>query len=90
MELKIFKVGSKSEPAKLAGAIAGTINEGDTIRLECIGAGAISAAVKGVATARGFLISSGIELSMQPHFRDVDLDGETKTSVAFNILTYES
>ncbi len=77
----VYKVGSKSEPGKLAGAIAGAINEEGQVKLECIGAGAVNNAIKGIATARGFVISSGSDLVVQPHFKTIMLDGEEKTAI---------
>lgn len=84
--MRIFKVGSKSEPAKLAGAIANTVLEGSDVRLECIGAGAVNNAMKGVATARGFLAPSGMDLYIQPFFRNINIDGEDKTALILNVV----
>ena len=82
-----FKVGSKSDPAKVAGALSSVISADPTekVRLECIGASAVNNAVKAVAIARSFVISSGIDLMMQPNFQPVYIEGEEKTGVALTV-----
>ncbi len=85
--LQSFKVGSKSNPNKVAGAIASVIAPGRKLRLECIGAGSLNVAIKAVAIARGFVITSGIDLYVQPAFQTIAFDGEEKTGI---ILTVEA
>jgi len=50
-----LKVSAKSNPNKVAGALAGTIREEGKAELQTIGAGALNQAVKAVAIARGFV-----------------------------------
>jgi stage V sporulation protein SpoVS len=50
----LVRVGVKSRPSAMAGAIAGMIREGKTVALQAIGAGAVNQAVKAVATARSY------------------------------------
>lgn len=52
---EVFKVSSKTEPGKLAGAMAGVVRTGGEISIQAIGAGAVNQAIKAVAIARGFL-----------------------------------
>ena len=53
------------------------------MELQTIGAGAVNQAVKSVAIARGYVAPNGIELICVPAFSQLDVDGETKTSIKF-------
>ena len=79
----ILKVSSKSNPNSVAGAIAGSIKEENVSKVElyAIGAGAVNQAIKSVAIARGFLVSSGIDLVCIPSFKQVKLDDEEITGI---------
>jgi stage V sporulation protein S len=76
-----LKVGSQSDPNKVAGALAGTIREQGKAEMQTIGAGALNQAVKSIAIARGFLAPSGIDLVCYPAFVDVDIDGSERTAI---------
>ncbi|HCU36025.1 MAG TPA: stage V sporulation protein S [Armatimonadetes bacterium] len=76
-----LKVGSDSNPNKVAGALAGTIREQGTAEIQTIGAGALNQAVKAIAIARGFLAPSGIDLVCYPAFVDVEVDGNERTAI---------
>lgn len=82
----IFRVGSKSVVAKLAGAIAGAIGEGKCIKLECIGAGAVNNAVKGVATAKGFVAPMGLDIYIDPFFKDINMGEEERTGIVMSLV----
>lgn len=77
----ILKVSSKSNPNSVAGAIAGSVKEENINEVElcAIGAGAVNQAIKSVAIARGFLVSSGIDLICIPSFKQVKLDDMERT-----------
>lgn len=77
----ILKVSGKSNPNKVAGALAGTIREQGKAEIQAIGAGALNQAVKAVAIARGFLAPAGLDLVCVPAFTDIELDGEEKTAI---------
>ena len=74
--MEILKVSSKSNPSKVAGAIANIFRE-----LQTIGAGSLNQAVKAVAIARGFLAPAGINIGIIPAFNDVLINGEEKTAI---------
>ena len=76
-----LKVSSKSNPAKVAGAIAGLIREEGKVEIQTIGAGSLNQAVKALAIARGFVAPSGINLIMIPAFQDIEIDGEERTAM---------
>ena len=79
--MSTLKVGSQSDPNKVAGALAGTIREQGTAEMQTIGAGALNQAIKSIAIARGFLAPSGIDLVCFPAFVDVDIDGSERTAI---------
>lgn len=79
--LSTLKVGSQSDPNKVAGALAGTIREQGKAEMQTIGAGALNQAIKSIAIARGFLAPAGIDLVCYPAFVDVDIDGNERTAI---------
>ncbi len=79
--MAILKVSSKSDPHKVAGAIAGSIREEGKAEVQTIGAGSLNQAVKAIAIARGFVASSGIDLVCTPAFVDIEIDGEERTAI---------
>ena len=74
--MEILKVSSKSNPSKVAGAIANIFRENGSVELQTIGAGSLNQAVKAVAIARGFLAPAGINIGIIPAFNDVLINGE--------------
>lgn len=84
MESKIvLRIKNTSDPAKVGGAIANYMQEYERVEIQAIGAGAVNQAVKAIATARGFVATSGVNLSCIPAFTDVDVEGETRTGIKF-------
>ena len=81
----LFKVASSSNPASVAGAIAGTIRERGRCEMQAIGAGAINQAVKAIAIARGYVAPSGLDLVFVPAFLDLMVGGEERTAIKFVI-----
>ena len=78
--METIKVSSKSEPNKVAGALANVFREKGVVEVQAIGAGALNQAIKGVAIARGFVAPSGKNLVCTPAFIDINIDGEDVTS----------
>ncbi|HAJ95212.1 MAG TPA: stage V sporulation protein S [Actinobacteria bacterium] len=85
--MKLLRVSSRSKPNSVAGAIAGIIRTDNKVQVQTIGAGALNQAVKGIAIARGFVAPTGQELVCIPFFKDIEVNGETKTAM---VLTIES
>ena len=79
--MEILKVSSKSNPSKVAGAIANIFRENGSVELQTIGAGSLNQAVKAVAIARVFLAPAGINIGIIPAFNDVLINGEEKTAI---------
>ena len=85
--MEILKVSSKSNPSKVAGAIANIFRENGSVELHSIGAGALNQSIKAVAIARGFLSPSGYNLYVVPVFNDVMINDEQKTAIKLIVET---
>lgn len=83
--MDILRVGSSSDPNKVAGALAGTIREHGKAEMQTVGAAALNQAVKAMAIARGFLAPSGIELVCWPSFIDIEIDGNERTAIRLSV-----
>ncbi len=79
--MEILKVSSKSNPSKVAGAIANVFRENGSVEIQTIGAGSLNQAIKSICIARGFLAPSGQNLVVIPAFSDIIIDGEEKTAI---------
>lgn len=79
--MEILKVSSKSNPSKVAGAIANVFREKGSVELQTIGAGSLNQAIKAICIARGFLAPSGQNLVVIPAFSDILIEGEEKTAI---------
>ncbi len=77
----MLKVSSKSNPSKVAGAIANMYRENGTVEIQTIGAGSLNQAIKAIAIARGFVAPSGDNLVIIPAFNDITINGEQKTAI---------
>lgn len=87
MKLMQIKVSSKSEPAKVAGMIAACILQGQEVQAVAIGAGATNQTIKAIATARGYLAPTGINLSCIPAFTSIDSEGTAISAIKFILNT---
>ncbi|MBM3706737.1 MAG: stage V sporulation protein S [Actinobacteria bacterium] len=83
--MKLLKVSSKSKPNSVAGAIAGIIRTEGKVQIQTIGAGALNQTIKGIAIARGYIAPTGQELVCIPFFKDIEINGETKTAIVLNV-----
>ncbi len=79
--MEILKVSTKSNPSKVAGAIANIFREKGTVEIQTIGAGSLNQAIKAVCIARGFLAPGGDDIVIIPSFNDIEIDGEQKTAM---------
>ncbi len=77
----VLRVAAKSDPNKVAGAIAGTIREHGKAEIQTIGAAALNQAIKALAIARGFMAPQGVDLVCHPAFVDVVIDGQERTAI---------
>lgn len=53
--METLKVSSKSDPNRVAGALANVLRDKGNVEIQAIGAGALNQAIKGVAIARGLV-----------------------------------
>ncbi len=79
--MDVLKVSSRSNPNSCAGALAGVISHEGMAEMQVVGAGALNQAVKAIAIARGFLVSSGLDLVCVPMFADIEIDGQSRTAI---------
>ena len=79
--METLKVGTKSNPNSVAGALANVIRQNGEVEIQAIGAGALNQAVKAVAIARGFIAPSGKNLVCIPAFTDILIDGDERTAI---------
>jgi stage V sporulation protein S len=77
-----FKVSSKSDPRKVAGAILRALDENPTVTLNAIGAAAVNQAVKAIAIARRYAARDIICL---PNFTDAIVNGRSCTVIQISI-----
>lgn len=80
-QMEILKVSSKSNPSKVAGAIANVFRIDGIVEIQTIGAGSLNQAIKAIAIARGFVAPSGKNLVVVPAFSDILIDGTEKTAI---------
>ena len=79
--MEILKVSSKSNPSKVAGAIANIYRENKEVEIQTIGAGSLNQAIKAIAICRGFVAPTGDNLVVIPAFNDIIINGEQKTAI---------
>lgn len=79
--MEILKVGSKSNPNRVAGALANVFREQGMVEVQAVGAGALNQAIKAIAIARGFITPSGKNLVCIPSFQDIMIEGEERTAI---------
>lgn len=79
--METLKVGTKSNPNSVAGALANVIRQSGSVEIQAIGAGALNQAIKGIAIARGFVAPSGKNLVCIPAFTDITIEGEERTAI---------
>ncbi|MGM0365348.1 MAG: stage V sporulation protein S [Actinomycetota bacterium] len=83
--MKLLKVSSHSKPNSVAGAIAGIIRSEGRVQIQTIGAGALNQTIKSIAIARGYIAPTGQELVCVPFFKDIEVNGETKTAIVITV-----
>ena len=83
--IEMIKVATNSSPSKVAGSLATIIREQKVVEIQTIGAGALNQAIKAIAIARGFFVSSGIDIVVIPSFREVMINQSEKTAIKLRI-----
>ncbi len=89
MDMEILKVSSKSQPNRVAGALASVLKQHKRVELQAIGAGAVNQAVKAIAIARGYVSPLGMDVVCIPAFTEVTINGEERTAIRFIVKVQE-
>ena len=79
--METLKVGTKSNPNSVAGALANVVRQYENVEIQAIGAGALNQAIKAIAIARGFVAPGGKNLVCIPAFTDIIIEGEERTAI---------
>ena len=82
----LLKVSSQSNPAAVAGAIAGVMRSAGYVEVQAIGASAVNQAIKAIAIARDHLSRDMVDLVTQPSFQTVYIDGQERTAIHFAVF----
>ena len=89
-KMQTLKVASATDAKVLAGAIAIAARQSDRVQMVAIGAGSVNQAVKGIAIARQYLETEGLDLTCRPEFVDVGTEegsgGQTTTAIKLVVL----
>ena len=80
-----YRVSAASHTALVAGAIAKSFRDGNSVRLRAIGAGAVNQTVKAIIAARWYLVADNIDIVFVSLFEDLIIDGAEKTAITFYV-----
>lgn len=83
--MEVIKVSSRSVPKSVAGAIAAVVRENGKADVQAVGAGAVNQAVKAIAIAHVYFEMENAELVCVPSFSELEVNGEEKTGMNFEI-----
>lgn len=86
--MEMLKVSTKSNPSKVAGALANVLKDKEEVQIQAIGAGALNQAIKSIIICRGFLAPSGKNISCIPSFSSTVIDDEEKTAIKLCVKLY--
>ena len=76
-----LKVAGRSDPSSVAGSAVKNLEEGNTVSLTAIGAGAVNQMLKAVTIARSMSASAGKDLYFTSGFATEIINGEEKTAM---------
>jgi stage V sporulation protein S len=85
VQASVIKVSASSRSTAVAGAIAAVVRQQRHAEVQAIGAGAVNQAVKALVIARNYLADDGIDIIFRPVFTEVDIDGQTRTALRFEV-----
>lgn len=86
IDSRVIKVSAKSPVPQLASSIVICIENGDSVELRAIGAGAVSQMYKAVASARGMIAVKGKDLYIIPGFDTIVEDDMEKTVMVARLV----
>ena len=76
----------KTKVKKLAGAIAHSLRCNGEVHVRCFGNACIGKASKAIAIATSYVSPHGLSLYCIPYFIEAEMNGETKTGIAFRVF----
>ncbi|HLJ58895.1 MAG TPA: stage V sporulation protein S [bacterium] len=76
-----LRAAAKTDPKALAGALTKSLQTADTMEIHAVGPHAVNQAMKAIAIARGYLLSSGPDVSCVPLFMRVQIDDQERTAL---------
>lgn len=76
-----LKVAGRSDPSSVAGSIVKNLNEGSSVCLTAIGAGAVNQMLKAVTIGRSMAATAGDDLYFTSGFSTEIIKGEEKTAM---------
>lgn len=82
-----LRVASSTPPQDLGSTISHGLYDSKSVRLRCVGAGAVNQAVKAIIIAQQFAASRGLVLATRPGFIEVEMDGQKKSGIVFNVFS---
>ena len=82
----VIKVSAHSNPVLVAGSLANEIRRWGVAEVRSVGAGALNQAVKSIAVSRGYVAPEGIDLICIPGFSEIEIDGNKKTAITFQVM----
>jgi stage V sporulation protein SpoVS len=71
---------------QLAGSVSNAMREHGSAQVRCFGSASIGKAVKALAVARGLVAVHGKDLYCTPLFIETEMDGGTRTGIAFFVF----
>lgn len=83
--MEMLKVSARSNPSKVAGALANVFKEKKEVQMQMVGAGALNQAIKSIIICRGFLAPSGKNIMCIPSFSNAIIDGGEKTAIKLDV-----
>jgi stage V sporulation protein S len=83
----VIRVSGGTDPQSIASAISNAFYEAQAVTVRAMGAGAVNQAVKGIAIARGYVATRGVDLLCRPGFINVDGfgDKDVVTAIVFRL-----
>jgi stage V sporulation protein S len=85
----ILRVSSKTEPTKLAGAIAGILRNEGPAEMHACGAGSVNQAVKAIAIAKMYLRNEQKDAYVEPYFDNVLIGEDQKEKTIIRLVVTE-
>ncbi len=86
-EVKKLMVSGSSPVRELAGSIVRFYEEGEhNLELRAIGASSVNQMYKALATAKSFFAQRGLDLSINPGYDSVTIDGNKRTVMVARIV----